>query len=71
MSGVKLVAHERLILRDDLGHAGLYLLELALRQSLTAGQFDVVVEAVLDRRTDRELRPGVEVNDGLGQHVRG
>ena len=35
------------------------------------GQIEVVVEAVGDRRADRVPRAGVEVADGLREHVRG
>ena len=36
-----------------------------------SGQIEVVVEAVLDRRTDGELGAGEQVEHGLGQDVRG
>ena len=36
-----------------------------------AREQEVVVEAVGDDRTDPELRAGEQVQDGLGQHVRG
>ncbi len=60
---------EPLVLLDDLAHPGLDLLEV-LRME---GHLDVevVVEAVLDRRPDPQLRVGVEVLDRLGEHVRG
>jgi hypothetical protein len=35
------------------------------------GELEVVVEAVLDRRPDRDLDPGVEATHGLRQQVRG
>ena len=35
------------------------------------GELEVVVEAVLDRRADRHLRPGVEPPRRLGEQVRG
>jgi len=34
-------------------------------------ELEVVVEAVLDRRTDRDLDTRIEVADGLGEQVRG
>ena len=48
---------------------GLDLLERVLADRLR--ELEVVVEAVLDRRADGDLRPGVEPPDGLGQEVRG
>ena len=33
-------------------------------------ELEVVVEAVLDRRADGDLRSGIETPDGLGQEVR-
>ena len=35
------------------------------------GEVEVVVEAVLDRRPDRDLHPRVELHHGRRQHVRG
>src|SRR4029450_10413274 len=48
-------------------------LRLDLRERVLADrlrELEVVVEAVLDRRPDRDLRPGVETADGLGEQVR-
>ena len=67
----KLVAFERQVGFDDLLHAGLDLGEVIVGECLALGQFHVVVEAELDRRTDRELRAGVQVEDRLGHHVGG
>ena len=62
-------ALEALVLLDDLAHPGLDLLEvLGHERGL---HVEVVVEAVLDRRADAELRVGEQVLDRLGQHVRG
>ena len=44
------------------------LLERVLADRLR--ELEVVVEAVLDRRPDRDLRAGIEPPDGLGQQVR-
>ena len=51
-----------------LAHLRLDLLEVRGRQR--AGQVEVVVEAVLDGRTDAELGVGEELEDGRGHHVR-
>ncbi len=47
---------------------GLDLLEILLADRLR--KLEVVVEAVLDRRPDRDLDPGVEAAYGLGEQVR-
>ena len=47
---------------------GFDLLERLLADRLR--KLEVVVEAVLDRRADRDLRPRVEPADGLGQEMR-
>ena len=52
-----------------LAHLRLDLLEVRGRQR--ARQVEVVVEAVLDGRTDAELRLGEELEDGRSHHVRG
>ena len=67
---VVLLAHERLVLGDDLAHAGLDALEVRLGEVLAVRQLEVVVEAVGDRGADRVLRPGKEVEDRLGHQVR-
>ena len=43
-------------------------LEILLPDRL--GEVEVVVEAVLDRRADRELHARIEMRDGLGQQMR-
>ena len=48
---------------------GLDLLEILLADRL--GELEVVVEAVLDRRPDRDLDARIEPADGLGEQVRG
>jgi hypothetical protein len=47
---------------------GLDLLEVGLRDGL--GEVEVVVEAVLDRRADRDLHAGVQAADRLCEEVR-
>ena len=65
----ELHAAEGLVLLDDLGHAGLDALEVLGRERLL--DVEVVVEAVVDRRPDRELRAREEVGDRLRHHVGG
>ena len=66
----ELVADERLVLGDDLAHPSLDPLEVVVAEVAAVGKLEVVVEAVLDRRTDRVPRTGIEIGDGLRQHVR-
>jgi hypothetical protein len=65
----ELVADERLLLGDDLAHAGVDALEVVGRERPPVRQLEVVVEAVLDRGPDAERGPGEEVEHGLGEHV--
>ena len=67
----QLVADEALVVLDDLAHPLLDALERLLVEGLAAGQVEVVVEAVGDRRTDRVLRAREELRHRLGEHVRG
>ena len=55
--------------RQDRAHLVLDAREIALAGRL--GELEVVVEAVVDGRPDRDLGAGPEVLHGLGQHVRG
>ena len=64
-----LLAEERLVLLDDPAHLGLDPGEVAFADR--RGQVEVVVEAVLDRRSDRVFRLRMEPADRLGEHVRG
>ena len=64
-------ADERLIRLDDLAHLGLDALEVVVAERLGVGQLEVVVEAVLDGGTDRELRAGEQPRHRLGHDVRG
>ena len=59
---------ERMVRFDLLFHLRLDLLEILGRDAV--GQFDVVVKAVLDRRTGGELRFRPDLEDGRGQDVR-
>ena len=62
------LAHDFLVARDDLVHALLDALEVFRRERLAARE--VVVEAVLDRRADRDLRLRIELLDRLRHDVR-
>ena len=60
---------EGAVARDDLAHALLDGREILGRERL--GAVEVVVEAVLDHRADRDLRAGPQSLHRLGQHVGG
>ena len=60
---------EALPLLDDLAHALLDPVQVLGNERLL--DVEVVVEAVLDRRPDAQLRLREQVLDGLGEHVRG
>ncbi len=68
--GADLGAGERLVGLDDLAHPGLDRGEVVLAERAPAGQLEVVVEAVLDRRADRVLGAREQLGHGLGHHVR-
>ncbi len=68
--GSDLRAHERLVLLDDLAHTGLDGGEVAVGKRRSTGQLEVVVEAILDRRSDRELGAGEQLGHRLRHHVR-
>jgi hypothetical protein len=69
--GGQLGPHERLVVIDDLAHAGLDRREVVVAERAPVREVEVVVEAVLDRRSDRELGAGEQLRDGLGHHVGG
>ncbi len=62
------LAHERGLGGQDAAHLGLDPLQVVGADRLR--ELEVVVEAVGDRRSDRDLRVGPQVQDGLGQHMR-
>ena len=62
------LALDRQVAVDDLGHALLDLGEVLRRERLVA--HEVVVEAVLRRGTERDLRAGIELLHRLGEHMR-
>ena len=61
-------AHERVLLGEDPAHLLLDPLQVVRRDRL--GELEVVVEAVGDRRADRHLGVGPQVQHRLGHHVR-
>ena len=67
----QLGALERLVGLHVLAHALLDALEVVLGDAHARGELEVVVEAVLDRRADRDLDAWVELRDSRGEHVRG
>ena len=67
--GVDLLARPLAALLQLARDLGLDLLEVVLADRLR--ELEVVVEAVLDRRADRDLHARVETPDRLGEQVRG
>ena len=65
------LAHERLVGGDVLAHLRLDPLEVGIGDRDPLGELEVVVEAVLDRRADRDLDPRVELEHRRREHVRG
>ncbi|OIQ70168.1 hypothetical protein GALL_482220 [mine drainage metagenome] len=63
------LAHDLLVAIDDLLHALFDLGQSIQAERRVAGE--VVIEAVLDRRTYGHLGPGEQFLDGLGHHVAG
>ena len=61
--------HDGLLLAGQLHHLLLDLGEVGLLDVLAIGRHDVVVEAVLDGRTDAELDAGIELLQRLGEQV--
>ncbi len=66
----ELLSDEGLVGGDDRAHLLLDRRQVLVREALGFGELEVVVEAVLDRRPDREARPRVDGEDRLGHHVR-
>ena len=64
-----LIAHERILLGRDLPHLVLERGEILRRERL--GDLEVVVESVVDRRTEPDLRVRAQAPDGGRQHVGG
>ena len=63
-----LLAHERILLRDDLPHLRLERREILGRERRR--DLEVVVEAVVDRRTEADLRVGAQPSHRRREHVR-
>ncbi len=62
---------EGLVGGDQLAHLRLDALEVLVLERLSTGELEVVVEAVLDRRADREGRSGPEIENRLCQEMGG
>ena len=71
LGGRQLAALERLVGGDVLAHGGLDPLQVGLGRPLAVGELEVVVEAAVDRRPDRDLRPGPQLEHRGRHHVRG
>ena len=63
------MAFEDLISGDDLAHPALDGQQVLVTEGSPAWQFEVVVEAVFDRRPNGKGCAGPQVQHGLGQHV--
>ena len=63
--------HERLIGLHDGTHLCLDRHQIVVVEGLAVGKFEVIIEAVLDRRSDRELGAREQPCDGLRHHVGG
>ena len=69
LGGRKFVADEGLVGLDDLAHAPVDGREVVGAERPAAWQFEVVVEAVLNRRTDGVTRALEQLQHRLGHHV--
>ena len=67
LGGGVLLPGEGLVFGDDLLHPGLDAGQVILVEVGAAGQFEVVIEAILDRRPDRVAGARPEVGDRLGE----
>ena len=65
------LARELLLRADVLAHLLLQRGQVVLGDGHALGELEVVVEAVLDRRPDRDPRAGIEVEHGRGEHMGG
>ena len=65
---VPFFAHKSIIARNDFSHLRLDLGEIIRREGLIARE--IVIEAVFNRRADRDLRAGVKRLHGFRQHMR-
>jgi len=69
LAAVHLAALEAIVSAGDLAHGGLDPREVLGRERRRS--IEIVVEAVFDRRSDRQLHLGIETLHGLRHHVRG
>ena len=60
---------KRLFVTDDFFHFGGNAFQVVVAKGLVIGKIEVVVEAVLYRRSDAKGRPWVELQYGLGEHM--
>ena len=67
----QLLAHEGLVLGDDLGHALLDAGQVLLAEAAPAREVEVVIEAVFDRRPDTALGRREKRRHRCGEEVRG
>ena len=65
------MSFEVLIGLDELVHARLDGLEVIVAETLPIGKFEVVVEAMFDRRADRKSGAGMQVENRLGHEMGG
>ena len=65
----RLKALESLIGGNDLAHPDIDGLQVVGREHPTSREFEVVIEAVLDRRPDGMGGARPQVQHGLGQHM--
>ncbi len=71
VGGGDLAALERLVGGDVVAHRRLDPLEVGLGRRDALGELEVVVEAAVDRRPDRNSGAGPELDDRGGHHMRG
>ena len=71
LGGGELRPLERLVGGDVLAHRGLDPLQVGLARALAVRELEVVVEAAVDRRADRDLGPRPELEHRGRHHVRG
>ena len=64
-------SNKRLLASNDLFHFRENSLQIVVAERLSIGKIKVVVEAILNRRSDTECRPRIQGQYGLGQYVSG
>ena len=68
---VQLAPDEELIRRHDGAHGRLDPFQVGFHEAGSAGQFEVVIETIVNSRADGVLGPRPQRCDGLGQYVSG